>query len=94
MIAGGWNEWMRTGDADVRAFAADLQLLRMSAGIRSLRAVARQAHYSHTSIAEAVAGRSLPSLELTLAFVAACHGDVEEWRRRWSYAAGSRHPDV
>jgi hypothetical protein len=72
-----------------RRFAADLDQLRQSAGITSLRAVARKTYFSHTTIADAAAGKKFPSLEVTTAFVTACGGDVEEWRRRWTetYAA-------
>jgi hypothetical protein len=28
-------------------------------------------------------GRRLPTLEVTLAYVAACDGDLEQWERRW-----------
>jgi hypothetical protein len=76
-----------SGDLD--RFAAALQRLRVSAGLTSLRALARRAHYSHTSISEAVGGKVLPSLPVTLAFVEACGGDVEQWRQHWTrtYAA-------
>jgi hypothetical protein len=66
-------------------FAADLERLRVSAGITSLRALARSTHYSHTSITDAVGGKKFPSLEVAMAFVTACGGDVGEWRQRWTY---------
>jgi hypothetical protein len=68
-----------------RRFAADLDRLRVSAGITSLRSLARSTHYSHTSITDAVGGRKFPSLEVTTAFVTACGGDAAEWRRRWTH---------
>ncbi len=63
--------------------------MRVSAGITSLRAVARKTFFSHTTIADAVGGKKFPSLEVTTAFVTACDGDVDEWRRKWTetYAA-------
>lgn len=68
-----------------RRFAADLERLRLSAGIASLRSLARTTHYSHTSITDAAGGKKFPSLEVTIAFVKACAGDVDEWRERWTY---------
>ncbi|QNE18694.1 XRE family transcriptional regulator [Kribbella qitaiheensis] len=44
----------------IQRFAADLRRLRAVAGIRSYRALAKLAHYSHTGLAEAAAGRTLP----------------------------------
>lgn len=67
----------------VRKFGADLQLLRAAAGNPSFRALAARAHYSRTTLAQAVSGRALPSLEVTLAVVRACGGDVAGWERRW-----------
>jgi hypothetical protein len=70
-----------------------LRRLRDEAGIGSYRALGNLAHYSHTSLAEAAAGKTLPSLAVTIAFVRACGGDVESWRRRWtelSSALGER----
>jgi hypothetical protein len=64
-------------------FAYDLRLLRQQAGQPSYRELAKRAHYSDTTLSVAAAGTALPSLEVTLAFVAACGGDVEEWSRRW-----------
>jgi hypothetical protein len=64
-------------------FAYDLRLLRQHAGQPSYRELAKRAHYSDTTLSVAAAGTALPSLEVTLAFVAACGGDVEEWSRRW-----------
>jgi hypothetical protein len=68
---------------DVNRFLEGLRELRERAGQPSLRAMARTAHYSHTALAGAVSGGRLPSLELALAFVRACGGDEDEWRRRW-----------
>ncbi|GLZ28987.1 hypothetical protein Lesp02_11770 [Lentzea sp. NBRC 105346] len=69
------------------AFAADLRKLREKAGKPTYRELARTAHYSVTVLAEAAGGRKLPSLAVTLAYVEACGGDAEEWRRRWQAAA-------
>lgn len=64
----------------VADFAVELRELR---GQRSYRQLAQVAHYSHTALSQAAAGRSLPSLAVTQAFVRACGGDVEEWSAHW-----------
>jgi hypothetical protein len=45
--------------------------------------LAKRAHYSVASLSQAASGRDLPSLAVTIAFVRACGGDVDEWERRW-----------
>lgn len=72
----------------VAGFAAQLRELRERAGRPSYRQMAQVAHYSHTSLSQAAAGSSLPSLAVTLAFVRACDGDVEEWSTRWRQVDG------
>ncbi|MBW4722054.1 nSTAND1 domain-containing NTPase [Saccharothrix obliqua] len=64
-------------------FAAELRRLRAGAGAPPYRALARAAHYSPSTLADAAGGRRLPSLPVTLAYVGACGGDVAEWERRW-----------
>ncbi|GGW16304.1 hypothetical protein GCM10010501_32010 [Streptomyces libani subsp. rufus] len=73
-------------------FAARLRLLRDKAGKPTYRQLAVKAHYSSTTLADAAAGRRLPSLEVTLAFVRACGGDEEEWKARWHAVAASVGP--
>jgi WD40 repeat protein len=67
--------------------AVELRRLREAAGRPSYRALARQANYSPTMLSEAASGRRLPTLEVTLAYVQACGGDEQQWRRRWQAAA-------
>lgn len=69
------------------AFAHELRELRKAAGSPSYRALAKVAHFSDTSLSVAAGGTTLPSLEVTLAYVRACGGDVGEWTRRWSSTA-------
>ncbi|MEV0253633.1 hypothetical protein AB0H82_05065 [Streptomyces sp. NPDC050732] len=64
-------------------FAADLRRLREKAGSPPYRRLARDAHYSSTTLADAAGGRRLPSLPVTLAYVRACGGDVAAWEDRW-----------
>ncbi|MEU6414412.1 helix-turn-helix transcriptional regulator [Microbispora sp. NPDC046933] len=72
-------------DGPLREFAADLRELRTNApGTPTYRELARKANYSPSVLSRAAAGHTLPTLDVTLAFVAACGGDVEEWRRRWT----------
>ncbi|WP_343298477.1 hypothetical protein [Streptomyces sp. SID335] len=74
---------------ELTAFAADLRRLREKAGSPPYRRLARDAHYSSTTLADAASGRRLPSLPVTLAYVRACGGDTEAWEARWR-ALGAR----
>lgn len=65
-------------------FAQGLRDLRASApGKPTYRELERRARYSHSALSDAAAGRRLPTWPITLAYVTACGGDVEEWRQRW-----------
>ncbi|MEV0272119.1 helix-turn-helix transcriptional regulator [Hamadaea sp. NPDC050747] len=67
----------------LQSFAYDLRKVRIEAGNPTYRALARTAGYSPTTLSEAAAGLRKPSLDVVLAYVGACGGDVEAWRRRW-----------
>jgi WD40 repeat protein len=70
-------------------FAAALRLLRAKAGGPSYRELARRAHYSSTTLADAASGQRLPTLAVTVAYVKACGGEPGEWTDRWhAIAAG------
>ncbi|MGV9295962.1 nSTAND1 domain-containing NTPase [Amycolatopsis sp. NPDC003676] len=71
------------GDSSLLRFAADLRGLREKAGHPTYRELAGRVHYSTASLSGAAAGRKLPSLAVTRAYVRACDGDVAEWERRW-----------
>lgn len=71
------------GEGPVQQFANDLRRLREQAGSPTYRQLAERAHYSPAALSQAAAGRAMPSLPVTLAFVEACGGDREEWERRW-----------
>jgi WD40 repeat protein len=76
--------------------AAGLRQLRQKAGNPPYRELAEQAHYSISTLSSAASGQRLPTLAVTLAYVRACDGDVDEWERRWREAAerlGEAHPD-
>ncbi|CAM4082010.1 helix-turn-helix domain-containing protein [Kibdelosporangium persicum] len=70
-------------DDPVQQFAHDLRELRRQVGNPSYRELAKRAHYSASMLSTAANGRKLPSEAVTLAFVRACGGDTEEWKRRW-----------
>ncbi|MET9263342.1 ABC transporter ATP-binding protein [Amycolatopsis sp. NPDC004079] len=74
-------------DTPLLRFAAGLRRLRASAGNPTYRDLGAQTHYSAASLSEAAAGRKLPSLPVTLAYVKACGGDMVEWERNWSELA-------
>ncbi|MFI7121964.1 helix-turn-helix domain-containing protein [Amycolatopsis sp. NPDC049868] len=68
-------------------FASDLRALRRRAGSLTYRDLARQAHFSSTTLSDAAGGRQLPSLAVTLAYVRACGGDADQWEKRWHAVA-------
>jgi hypothetical protein len=70
-------------NAALQKFAEELRQLLGESRFRSFRALARELHYSHEIVSSAARGRTLPSLEVTVAIVAACGGNVEDWTRRW-----------
>ncbi|MGW2642259.1 helix-turn-helix domain-containing protein, partial [Streptomyces sp. NPDC001348] len=70
-------------DGHLAAFAHDLRALRHKAGTPSYRQLAARAHFSATALSRAASAHALPSLEVTLAFVAACDGDTRDWEARW-----------
>ncbi|MFI7416399.1 hypothetical protein [Nonomuraea sp. NPDC049684] len=73
-------------DGPVAAFAVELRKLRQEAGGPSYRAMAARVPCSAATLAQAAAGDRLPTLPVTLAYVQACGGDVEQWRTRWEQA--------
>ncbi len=49
--------------------------------------MAEKVPFSVTALSQAAAGRQLPTLAVTLAYVDVCGGDVGEWERRWRDAS-------
>ncbi|MBB5958200.1 WD40 repeat protein [Saccharothrix tamanrassetensis] len=82
------------GDNVLLRFAADLRRLRAAAGSPPYRALAQQVHYSTATLSQAAAGRKLPTLAVTLAYVRGCGGDVGEWERRWHEVAAELAEDA
>src|SRR5689334_5687190 len=70
----------------VTRLAADLRRLREKAGRPGYRQMAARVNYSVATLSAAASGRRLPTLEVTLAYVAACDGDPGDWERRWREA--------
>lgn len=71
----------------VESLAAELRKLRSQAGNPGYRELAERSGYSMATLANAAAGRQLPTLAVTLAFVRACDGEPVEWERRWRQTA-------
>jgi WD40 repeat protein len=71
----------------VQQFAVELRKLRQEAGGITYRAMAARAGFSAATLAQAASGVRLPSLPVTLAYVAACGGGGKEWEQRWRQAA-------
>ncbi|WP_143232735.1 helix-turn-helix domain-containing protein [Actinoplanes regularis] len=67
----------------LQAFAFELRKVRTEAGGPTYRALARSAGYSAATLSEAAGGTRKPTLDVVLAYVGACRGDVDLWRRRW-----------
>lgn len=78
---------LEAGDDVLLRFAADLRTLRKKAGNSTYRELARRAHYSAGTLSDAAGGRKLPTLAVTLAYVQACDGDVDDWEQRWHAVA-------
>src|SRR5262245_52322100 len=70
-------------DGPIAAFARDLRALRKRAGNPSYRQPARTALFAPSVLSGAASGHRLPTLPVTLAFVAACGDDWVAWERRW-----------
>ncbi|MEV4616086.1 hypothetical protein AB0K43_26355 [Kitasatospora sp. NPDC049258] len=70
-------------EGPLQAFAYDLRGVREEAGSPTYRVLAGRAGFAATTLSDAAGGVRQPSLEVTLAYVGACGGDVELWERRW-----------
>jgi hypothetical protein len=74
----------------LEGFARDLRDLRRRVGSPSYQVMARETGYSAADLAAAAAGKALPPLTVTLAYVSACGGDAGAWADRWRDLAGAR----
>ncbi|TCO62273.1 helix-turn-helix domain-containing protein [Actinocrispum wychmicini] len=77
---------------DLQKFASELRELRQKAGSPGYRQLAKSAHYSVATLADAAGGRKLPSLAVTLAYVRACGGDDRQWEAKWRSLAVEQPP--
>jgi len=73
----------------VQRLAHQLREARAACGGPSYRELARRAHYSAATLAQAAGGERLPSLAVVLAYARACDADADagEWEARWRAAA-------
>ena len=76
------EEPLHRDGSPVREFAFWLRDLRNRSGL-TYQQVARSANYAISTVQAAAAGRTLPTLKVTMAFVTACGGDTAAWRRYW-----------
>lgn len=67
----------------VREFAFWLRDLRRQSGL-TYEQLGSRAHYATSTMQAATAGRRLPTIRVTMAFVAACDGDQRAWRAYWA----------
>jgi hypothetical protein len=79
----------------LRAFTDDLAHLRLESGTPPYKWIASTSHISKTVIAEAFAGKKLPSARTVGAIVKALDGDASVWvRRRNALASIAAEPTV
>ena len=71
----------------VQRLAYELRELRAGCGGLAYREMARRAHYSAATLAQAAGGERLPSLAVVQAYAQACGADPGEWEARWKAAA-------
>jgi hypothetical protein len=67
----------------LQAFAFALREVRAESGSPPYRKLAKSAGYSAATLSEAASGVRKPTLDVVLAYVGACRGDAELWRKRW-----------
>jgi DNA-binding XRE family transcriptional regulator len=69
----------------IREFAFWLRDLRRRSGL-TYEDLAKAANYATSTMLAAAAGKRLPTLPVTMAFVGACRGDKAAWRSYWAQA--------
>jgi len=77
------QEPLKRDGSPVREFAFWLRDLRYRSGF-TYEQLGKSAHYATSTMQAATAGRSFPTLRVTMAFVAACGGDERAWRAYWA----------
>lgn len=81
---------LESEDTPLLRFAGDLRRLRLRAGRPSYRELGKRTNYSAAAVSDALSGRRLPTLAVTVAVVRACRGDVEAWTSRWHELAAAQ----
>jgi len=76
------EEPLNRDGSPVREFAFWLRDLRHRSDF-TYHQLGKEAHYATSTVQAATAGRRLPTLKVTVAFVRACGGDVAQWRAYW-----------
>lgn len=76
-----------------RELAFWLRDLRNRSGL-TYDQLARLTRFSTSTLQEALSGRRLATLQVTLAVVEACQGDIEAWRSYWAQLRRATDPDV
>ncbi len=67
----------------IQAFAQQLRDLRRGCDRMTYAEMASRCNYSAATLSEAARGATMPSWEVTAAYVAACGGDLVRWRSVW-----------
>jgi hypothetical protein len=97
-VANTLGELIARGNRAATEFAAELQQLRLQAGLPSLREITRRSAHVHdyrdrlspSTLSDVFRGRRLPSWDTTERVVRVLDGDVSEWRQRWIDARTNR----
>ena len=76
----------RSPQDPVAEFAAELRVLRQSAGSPGFDQMARRTHASRSTLHSAAEVRRLPTWQAVEQFVSGCDGDVIAWHARWQHA--------
>jgi hypothetical protein len=71
------------GSGPLAEFALGLRELRQRAGKITYRQLHRSSGRTASALSEAASGNRLPTLQITMAYVRACGGNLQEWERRW-----------
>src|SRR5260370_36607891 len=93
---GGPRKPLDRDGSPVREFAFWLRDLRRHSGL-TYDQLGRKSRYATSTVQSAAAGKRLPTLKVTLAFVRACEADLRQWRGgrgrgRQPVARGGRPP--
>lgn len=77
------QEPLERDGSPIREFAFWLRSLRKRAGL-TYQELGRRAHFATSTVQAADAGKRMPTLRVTLAYVKACGGNEREWHAYWT----------